>query len=440
MRKQFGGLLNRMALENDDLPTPGEDEPDAENLESKLLEVNESAEEGETAEAETAEAGEVAEALEAFADILKAGNGDGGLNKTGAAILSAAMEHFSNRVGIGSSAISLESFTGPSTRVGATNVAMEDLKTKAKEIWAAIVAAVKKAIEWVKAHFMKVFDAATKLQERAKKLQEQANAITGQAKDKTIENGALFKALQIGGKIPSAYSSAVKNLEVVAKGAYIQAADAASAMGNTLAELFEKQEISAGAEFMGPLAITGLNKVANPATMGFGELGKNVAVSSSPELPGGMALVTRWPAAKLSAADTVAVLPKCGAGITPYKAGAKAPEGTQLPTLAASEAGKCAAVVEELAGETIKYRAKLGELEKIKQRIIAAAEKAGNSANSEADEGKSKDLSTIQKLGVGTTRLLDQPAASVAPYLLNTGKAILGYVELSLKQYGAAAA
>lgn len=429
------------ALEDEELiDTPvvsedGDGGAGAETVETELLDVNQDEAEAGEAQDQVDEAVDTAEALESIAVAMESAAGNGGLTKDAAHVVSLALEHMYSQVGISKSKMpALESFGGASSRVGATQLALEDIREQIARIWEAIKAAVLKSVAWLKDRFAKIFGAANKLEKRAKAIAARAESTTGTAKEKTFDSDRLYKALHIGGGVPKMVAAATeinKMAEVVLNHDHDGQ--------QHLAEAFENGELSNILQRFSDAnkkLVAGGSEVTNPEAEGF-QKDDGVALYRSKELPGGQAIITRVNNGK-AGADIVAaanILTKLTSTVGAFNPKAKAPTKVALPVLQPTEGGQICESVAEMAIEVQRYKAGLEKVTKIKDRITKAMDKLGKEAGKEdTDEAKAKSKA-LQKVGAAVPRLMDQPAASFSAYALNTGKAMLDYVELSLKQY-----
>ena len=92
---------------------------------------------------------------------------------------------------------------------GATQIALEGIKEKMKEIWQAIVNAFKKAAKWIRDHINKLFGAQEALQKTAEKsgahLHLLAGAIAGIDGIAAAKEGGLEKVTYKGCKSPNSW-------------------------------------------------------------------------------------------------------------------------------------------------------------------------------------------------------------------------------------------
>lgn len=442
MRRQRRGL---MALENENFEggaNSGEELGAApESLETDLLDVNEEEEAAAADEAQTDDAAEVAEALESLALSLESAIKEkGGLDAAGAAIAAQYSDFLYSRVGMErKSIVALESFGGTSTRQRSTQIAMEDIAEAAKAIWDKIVKAIKDAIAWVKERFTKIFGAAEKLEKRAKALQEKAGATSGNAEEKNFESERLVKALHKSGAVSNVGADA-QGLAKLATGIFGGITAWNSKVGDDIVELMG--EPGKAGEFTYEGLPTNAIAGAKKAGAEFGDAGNGMMFMVGDELPGGQAIVARVSdSASSKGEEAIDRLARTSVTVGAHNPKAKAPSKTQVATLQPSEAEKIAAAVAELAGEVASYKRNLDKLSQTKEKIVAAAGKAQKAADNSSDDdeaGKAERSNNklLAKLGMAVPKLIDQPATGFAAYSLNTGKAMLDYVELSLKQYG----
>ena len=443
MRRQRRGLMAALENENFEGGAGGEELGAApESLETDLLDVNEEEEAAAVEEAETDDAVEVAEALESLALSLESAIKEkGGLDAAGAAIAGQYSDFLYGRVGMNrKSIVALESFGGTSTRQRSTQIAMEDIAEAAKAIWEKIVKAIKDAIAWVKERFTKIFGAAEKLEKRAKALQEKAGATSGNAEEKNFESERLVKALHKGGAVANVGADA-QSLAKLASTIFGSITAWNSKVGDDIVELMGEPSKASAFTYEGlpTSAIEGSKK----AGAEFGDAGNGMTFMVGNELPGGQAIVARVSdSAQSKGEEAIDRLARTSVTINAHNPKAKAPTKTQVATLQPSEAEKIAAAVAELASEVASYKRNLDKLSATKEKIVAAAGKAQKAADNSSDDdeaGKAERSSNkmLAKLGMAVPKLIDQPATGFAAYALNTGKAMLDYVELSLKQYGA---
>lgn len=430
------------AMENEEVNTPevAEVEGGAENLETDLLEVQEEAAEADAVEAQIEETVETAEALEGIAISLEACAANGGLTKDAAHVVGLALDHMYKSVGISSRAMpALESFGQTSSRVGATQLALEDLKEKIKQIWAAIKKAIIDAYNWVRERFLKVFGAAEKLQKRAKALAERATDTPDvKAAETTIESERLVHALHIDGdtKKVQAGLEVLKKLVAEELTTDTKAIEAAK-------DALENPEAVQGATLFAALTSfpksAGQEAVAKPEDAGFGAQPANVTMTRSKELLGGKAIIVRTSTAKeTTPAAVLEAAAKIRVSVGDYNPKAAKITKTKLDTLTSSAAGEIASIVADMAKDLAAYKLALNKIESAKKGLISAIDKAGNELSKDESEEKKALGTAAGKFASALPAILDSLPTGLSTLALTAGKSACDYVELSLKQYKAA--
>lgn len=439
MRRANGGLGLVAAMESAKLEGKEEGKEElgqnAESLETDLAEVNDSAAEGEAAQAEIDEGQDAAEALESFRVALEGINGNGGLDQGGAMILSLATERIYNKLGLAGhqSVPALESFGGSSSRVQAGTIAMEDFKEQIQRVWKAIVEAIKKAIAWVKEHVNAVFGAAEKLVKRAAALEERARSANGTKKANDFENDRLAKALAIDGAPATNVVQHAKDLKDVVSALVTKGAEIANKVGEDAVQAIESQDgAKVGAVLKLVQPIVG-EAVANPEAEGLASPGAGMKLTRSKELFGGMAVLSRTPAGEDAGLEAVKFV---GYSVGKFSSKIKEPTNKKLVTLSTADAGSLAGVVKEIGEELVAYKKNADKLAATQDKLVKAAEKVANGAGNEEDAEKRKGLSALQGLANAANRIITVPGVQISKFALGTGKSLLDYVELSLKQYG----
>lgn len=423
-----------------DPATPVEDklvvDDNAESLETDLIEVEQETAEVEADESEVEETVETVEALEAICVSLEAAAANGGLDRFSAQAINVAVGGMYKSVGIRSTGMpSMEAYSGASGRAGSTQLAIETIKEKIQSIWKAIMAAIKRAIEYVVGMFNKIFGAAEKLKARAVKLQETAKKVDGKAKADTFENERLAKALSIDGKTDSVLAGA-KELAVQTK---TNMSDTTTRVQSVQAMLDDiKSSLDKPEEYLTKAKIPakGLFNVGSKATStdGFTDAAAGLSLFVSKEMLGGKAIVVYQPEEELTGEAALSALGDISAVVAAAK-GSKtvAPTKFDVPTLTGPDAAEVAKQVESIADDLLAYKKGLVAATELKKAITSVANDASKKKDAEGDAAKG--ISAMQKTITKLTKLVDQPNVSLSVYALNTGKSLLDAVELSIKQY-----
>lgn len=171
------------------------DSTGADSAEADIVEATDISADVEAGTAEIDQASADAETLTRIADTAEAAEADGGLDPVAAEVTEIAVEAIYARLGVKHTSYpALESFAGRSGRVRATRIAVEDIKETVKKIWAAVVNAFHKIIDFIGNLFNKMFDVNRKLSARINKLQSEVKSAKGvpegKIKSHSITKGA----------------------------------------------------------------------------------------------------------------------------------------------------------------------------------------------------------------------------------------------------------
>ena len=405
--------------------------------ETDMIEITEDVAEQEVDQADIDEAGEVIEALEGIAEVLRVSTANGGMDKYAAEAICIATDYMYKRVGIKARVMpAMESFGGTSTRIGATKLAMESVKEGIVKVWEIIVAAFKKSIEWAHEFYTKITTTHKGLQKRAEELSAKLKSVGDKAKEEPIKNGRLVKMLSINGEMPSSIvSSAVE----VVKLTDVLINDSKLNWMEGIAKVFSESDIGEKfqSEFKIPAVGTSypikLSEVSDPEKYGR-KKEEGVSCFASEELLGGKTLVIVGNKTELVADAAVSALTNSFRGIvTPSSS--KAPgDKDELKVLGKTDIENVCKSVIEITANGISFQQKLEKIAEVKKKmasVIDAMSKKSKGLESEAASG----YKSLQKAATEFKRLIDQPEASISVYTLHTSKALLDYVEESLKQY-----
>ena len=156
----------------------GIDATGADSAEADLVEAADISADVEAGSAEIEQATADADTLTRIADTAQASEEDGGMDPVAAEVAEIAVEAIYARLGVRSTSYpALESFSGRTGRVRATRIAVEEMMDTVKKVWAAVVTAFRKIIDFVKSFFGKLFDGNRKMEARANALQKQVNTM-----------------------------------------------------------------------------------------------------------------------------------------------------------------------------------------------------------------------------------------------------------------------
>ena len=438
------------AVENGDavaaVVDPVEQLDNAESLETELLEVQEAEAEGEVQSAQIEEAVEVSEALDEYQEALESIAGQGGLDRNGAMILQIGMEQLCGRVGIemsaGSAGInmpSMESFGGASSRIQATKLAMESVKETAKKVWEAIIAAIKRAGEWLKNFWKTLTDSNHRLKGRAEKIKAAVASVKGGAEGE-IENAGLADKLHINGKVEKNFGQDfdefVKFCETMSGKVLpgvIESSKKVVDMIPKAAQDTKQEDIPFRAADI-KAAFTGVQLSAAE-----GEGAEGVEVLKSKQLLGGRALVVQLPTA-----DGVAgamAFAKCKTAVGFFKPAVAKATSEKLPVLSLAEVRGIADNVADVSKHIDTMRGLEKDFDSFVKALAVGAGQFSKSQELAQDAGNAKVVAAKKKLQAAravfsslVTRVSNMPA-NFGTYALSTSKAAMDYSELSMKAY-----
>lgn len=230
------GLVAAMEQEAEDTVL-AIDEAGADSAEADLVEATDISADVEAGVQEVDQAMADADTLERIAGAAEEANADGGLDPVAAEIAEIAVEAIYSRLGISISNTSypaLESFSGRSSRGRATSLAIESIGETLKKIWAAIVNAFQKIIDFITNFFAKIFDSTRKLSSRINNLNRRNQEATEDYGGKVKSNG-IIKGLR--GKDKKELISNAKNASDELGAGIVWSIQASSNLGKITKEL-----------------------------------------------------------------------------------------------------------------------------------------------------------------------------------------------------------
>lgn len=196
--------------------------------ETEILEAGEAGGELEAQVDTIDEAGADADTLSDISEVLEGTIEEGGADPATARVAEIAVESIYRRLGVQKRAMpSMESFGSRSSRVRATQLAIESIKETLVKWWEAIKAAFLKLWGWMKNTWTALFNASAKLDQRAKALLDRSSKLAGGApSEANFKDNSLFAKLSIDGKLSAESLSAslvevnslVKNVKEVRMG------------------------------------------------------------------------------------------------------------------------------------------------------------------------------------------------------------------------------
>lgn len=414
----------------------------AESLETELLEVQEVVEEGEVQAEQVEEAAEVQEALGEYQEALEQIAAQGGLDRHGARILHIGLEQLCARVGIVATSKpmpSLESFGGTTSRIRATEIAMESVAEVGKKVWESIIAAIKRAGEWLKGFWKFLTDSNVRLKGRAEKIAAAAKSVSGEAKETEIENGGLAGKLHINGKVEKNFGSDFSEFAKVMEALAGKTIPGVVAYSKKVVELLPKAVQDQESEDI-PFRASEVKAAYAGITLSAAEgEGEGLETLKSVQMPGGKAVIVQIPTA--DGVDGALAFARARTTIGLFKPALAKPTSEKLPVMAAGEVAGVAAAVLEVSKAVDELRAMEKDFDAFVKSLSVGAATFAKQVELANDAGNAKVVAAKKKLQAAkdifsrlTTRVSNLPG-TVGQYALGTAKAALDYSELSLKAY-----
>ena len=413
----------------------------SEGLESIIAEVAVEAADIDADGAMHADLGNVIASLECIADQAGASIADGGLDRQSAGILEVAVESHLGRVGLtaGDAMVSVESFGGSSTQLEATQVSVEAIKEKAKQLWAFLVKKFKEAREKIFVWFKKVFSGAAQLKSRAESIAKKAVDKKGEKKEgaEDIKLGGAAKVLSgADGKADIAkLDSDVKALVKAAQTVYGSHAKNVGDFAGTVASIIDKV---AGAD-KGDLEGSKADKFYASGKF----MGEDVLGSLGGSFPEGTLLGGRsFTVVKAGeAADMTALKSAIDKFSVTFSFGTdgKQPKVAEDQMFKAIEPGKVKDLAEEvvtLAESIIAFEADYFKHAKNLEKADASADKAG-AALSKVTLGSAGSAAekVTRSLYTAAQNANQQPVNGFTAAILASARGALEVCEKSLAQY-----
>ena len=454
----------------------------AETVETELLETQDLITEGEDRAAAIEEAEVVMDELEEDQEVLAEAQESGGMTTREAHILMRKVNNDLARIGIASARFpATESFGRASSRASSTRLAMESISEKLKQIWKAIIDAIKKSIRWVRDVYNKFFGTFEGLVKRAKAIQERADNTTGSltSEHKKIENDRIFKLLAVNNsfdknsvqdlldkatewlakgfseqnkfiervvdKLGDIDEDAIVKLENESTSADDGAARNRTSQTNTILETTLGLRVDTLKDFLPDHGLDAKNVTGN-LQKDFPDEG----TEASKELPGNMCLVV-----------TGGGIEKLRVRLVGYDTKRNIKEGKPINALSTGEVSTLAEAVEQFAEEGVRVRKDGDKLADNKEKLVKQAERLskldfdfkkhaykadseGKVTSGETDEDDTTNnkagrdgSKTIRKAITNLNSFTGDFQVRYTGYAVNVAKTTLDLCELSLKAYDA---
>ena len=328
--------------------------------------------------------------------------------------------------GLSNPVSSLEAFGSDSERARATDISLEESKGKLKQLWDAIIDAIKKGVEAFMDFITKFFDSLDKMQKRAQDLQKQAK----QASDADPGEIKIPKAKQVafGGSVdPDSVQSGYQAVSNELLSVNEQLVSNAEAYYKVLGDQFKDAGNKSPDEVASELQET-LDKAWQEMTKAVGEDGGD---SVTLELPGGKQLTVEREEVELGESKIKRMKP-------PKISSAKGSD----PSESASPMGKG-----DLAGFLNGIASKIEQIqsqEKTQKQLAETRknlQKQGQEVIKASEDGKLGEAWDSAKLRVWlrfANMSYDSAAGKIDNYVFTYFRALLAYAEGCVEAYNEA--
>lgn len=397
--------------------TPEANEVEVEKAEAEMVAV----------EVHIDEALDIIEQVEEVADIVERGNENGGLNQTGAELLTVTLESLYSRAGIektqGEQYVpSLEQFGGTSSRIRAGNIALEDARERVKVIWQNILKAIQVAIQKGKEFFIQMVDQSERYKARIAKLKEIAAKVPDAVQVGAFEDARIAGNLAVGNAVPANIA---------------QELDKIATMGQGLLTEVSIYTTEAGKKFLGLLKLSGnltLETFTSKAQEVQEEFNKINRSNIFGNVEGKLATSDVFLGNKVIAFNFDEALED----ISKVKMFVKTNEVEVRPNLNALKKNEVAPILassQKVLDVIAQFRAKAKDNENSKAQILQAAkglEKAEENAGDEADKSI---FANYRKMITAVINAIDSSQNNYSRIALSAVGGSLAYVEKSLKAH-----
>lgn len=405
----------------------GEEPTNADSAETSMIEASDAAVDVSALTDQIETTAEVQEALEGLAEAL-GHDKSVKLNSYAAEAIQCSVDLLCRRAGVSKV---------PNV---ALETASEQIVAAAKKIWAAIVAALTKALEWAEQFWEQISLSNERLLKRALKLHAASKTIEKKTEEvQLFHNARLAKALHVKGE-----ESVVKTADrAMQLGQHVKASSG-YAFRNTAKDLLAQlaaptATMIANFELL-PMRTTDMKEVTSPVAAGFDEPARGLAVYRTEELPGGKALISYAPRSDLKGDDAVFAMSDIRIFVGPYDPKRTNEEvSDELRALEPSEINRICEIAVVISTNVLQIKEQSGVTRNVKKELLKQARvKENNPAYLNLRLGTPREMEnqrTLQQTARilrGYARLSDMVETVAGAYLMSTTKSLLDYAELSM--------
>ena len=351
-----------------------------------------------------------------------------GLSDSSVEVLTSALEHFSAYLGAAKLKVpALEDFQGSSARYYSSKIALESIQEVVKKATEAVIAAIRKALQYLEEALAKIQVVVGAMRLRARNLERLLEGLSGQPNARNVLEERLARSLAVNGMVPSAFVRELKKFRDVTEGVFNVSTDWTLEHVEKLKNAIRNDSVSVSdlTELSG-LSFEGLEKASNQDTP------EGLTRYSTPALFGNRSVEYLLVSASSEIEERVLTksIQSVGGRVV-FNEPTRQPSA-QLPILSVEDLkaviGECLSILETIEG----FKKRFPELKRLGNELIAAAQASAR----EALKGENVDSHRLdESILLGASRLIREPARSYSSYAIDVVRQLLNYVELCSKSY-----
>lgn len=371
--------------------------------------------------------------LDSIADKMEATQATGGMDAPTAEIAQVAVEHLVQRLNIRHTRVipAMESFGGESSRIKATQLAVENIREQTKSVMQALYNLLVKAYEFVKNFIKSALDANVRLKARAEQMLKALEKVQGTAAKETLDEVGFAADLAIEGKVTAKSTTDA----LIGTGSFIEGTSKLTHIvvesmkaSKDINTLITNANSFASYKFA-ELESTGWEAVSDDR---FGKAAEGYAFYTlkGVDLAGGKVFAVYAktnPEAGQDSFDAAA-----NAKVTMEDVGEKA-EIKEVPVATIEEAKTMVQAVIDLCDKVTAAKSELDEIEQLQSEMAKDAKSAAGAVKDDADAGKR--AKSVQRMVISISSLSTRPVILSTKLALTVSKAALEYAGKSAKAY-----
>lgn len=309
----------------------------------------------------------------------------------------------------------------------------------AKRIWRALIELLKRIYLGVKEFIRKVIAESAILRRRTKNLLEEARATRGVKTEMFLDLPTVAKAINKSNYSASLVSETL-SLKYISDGVYIEMSNWSSYLGEQIADYLNTTNLT---DTEVPPAIPAVKipygdvvTVHDPREYGLDDV-RFTALVRTEELLGRAYILTRLPNdnSYLNSLETVSEV-YAGIGSFFYQEDSNQISiESQLPVLSLTDCVRLCENIDDTLEYIDNYKRNAGKNENINRRILQGVERIDRELPNLTEGEHKNGVEFIRRCAIASPRIVEEPALHFSNYYLKLSRALLDYVEQSLKTY-----